>query len=184
MIFKESVLVDRGNYKGKVDIFVEDKTISIKKEGKVLFQDLCKYLIEETNILDIQYTRINPYKLIKKKINQDSEYYYAKYIINYLEYEEYDLVEKEKEILSTHGHNMTVPGKIECFIPDLFLVMKERGYIKSLNSQKYTPTGSTQNYQVTFKELNGIKEPNKLILEGYEVPQFYYRWYEDLTGLN
>jgi hypothetical protein len=177
MMFHKQVEVKRNGYDPvMMEVKINDKNFYLKIEGELYFIDVCKYLIENTPLLNIDYNRICPYKLEIKKVHNNDGFSHKEYKLKYLEIKSNYLLEKEKHILNLYGCNMKVQGEMELFIPDLLLVMEERGYISKQNERKYIPARKF-NLDIEYKEMIPIKSPEELKAMGYHVPEKYNELY-------
>jgi hypothetical protein len=75
--------------------------------------------------------------------------------------------------MNLHTVNTKVKGKINVFIPDLFLVMQDNGYIKEVLNGKFEAARDFSEH-VTF-EYNKYT-PEYLKSMGYIVPAKYEMW--------
>lgn len=163
-------------------IEIKDRILKVSTESKIRFIDLCRYLLMNTAILQIEYNRTSPYKLRIEKIHERNEFSHKAYYIDYLEIKNDSLEEKTSHIIDLLGCNMDVKGEFECFIPDLMLVLAERGYISfSSDTNNYILIRKFNMKLVEFKEVHKLLPPEELKLKGFTVPAAYRRTYVRIT---
>lgn len=175
MNIEKEVIVKRFGWDPvKINIKIVDNNLSAHLDGEILFIDFCKYLLERTSIINTIYNRTCPYKLqITRHKNADKTYSHRTYTLKYLELQQNNLYEKECDIINLYDSNMKVKGNVECFIPDLLLVMKERGYVDNKTESTYIQTRDLDCLNTEFEEALTIKSPFELEQMGYTVPKNY-----------
>lgn len=167
----KEVMVSRKGYKPvKLKIKIVDNNIYFDVKGEVMFLDICHYLLEKTTILELKYQRSAPYKLEKIKNKTKEKFTHKTYNLKFLLLKDEQLEEQTNHIIDLHTVNTKVKGSFNCFIPDLFLVMEDLGYIKSDDRVNYK-TARKFSVQVSFerRELSPVHLEN----QGYIVPDKY-----------
>lgn len=180
---KKEIEVKRQGYLPVVcNIEIVGKTLKVSTQSTIRFIDLCRYLLTNTSVLQIDYNRKCPYKLRIEKIHDYKKFSHKAYHIDFLEIKNDSLEEKTSHIIDLLGCNMDVNGEFECFIPDLMLVMAERGYVSFSNeNNNYTLIRKFNMTLVEFKEVQKLLPPEQLKLRGFTVPSAYKRSYARLA---
>lgn len=183
MRFRKTMLVERDYCKpAKMTIEINDNYLFANIEGKIMFVDFCKYLLENTNIIKNKYRRTCPYKLKVSKHYNDNVFSHRSYDLEYLEIRDNNLFKKETNIINLYGTYFRIEGNLKLFIPDLLLVMENRGYIARNSQDKFVQVRDLSELCVKIIESSPIYSPQELKDMGYTVPSKYCEKYRKMVG--